>query len=234
MNTTAHSDSASEKPPVFPSDSWPQPQAREFAGRHITLRPLDIERDIDELFTNSHETEEARELWRYLPFGPFADVAEMRDLCRDWQAKPDTIPFTVWQNETRRRVGMISLMRIAAEHGVAELGFIWYAPAAQRTKANTEASYLLLRHCFDDLGYRRIEWKCHAANERSHRAALRLGFRFEGTFRQHMVVKGRNRDTDWLSMLDHEWPAARLAMERWLDAGESASLASLRATFVPR
>jgi RimJ/RimL family protein N-acetyltransferase len=210
--------------------SWPHPQAQEFAGRFITLTPLNIEDDMDALWHVSHNTEEARALWCYLPGGPFAEVAEMRAFFHDWQAKPDVVAFTVREKATHRRVGGISIMSIRPEHGVAELGFIWYAPGAQRTKANTEANCLLLRHCFDDLGYRRMEWKCNAANERSRRAALRLGYRFEGTFRQHMIVKGLNRDTAWFSMLDHEWADNRRAMERWLYEDEARSLASWRET----
>ncbi len=185
---------------------------------------------MDELWHVSHGTEEACELWRYLPCGPFSEVAEMRSFCRDWQAQPDVVAFTVRENATRRCVGGISIMSIRPEHGVAELGFIWYAPGAQRTKANTEANYLLLRHCFEHLRYRRMEWKCNAANERSQRAALRLGYRHEGTFRQHMIVKGLNRDTDWFSMLDHEWPHRREALKRWLYEDDSTPLANLRAS----
>jgi RimJ/RimL family protein N-acetyltransferase len=191
--------------------------------------PLNVEEDMDELWQISHATEEAREIWRYLPRGPFAGAAEMRKFCRGWQAHPDVVAFTVRESATGRCVGGISIMSIRPEHGVAELGFIWYAPSAQRTKANTEANYLLLRHCFEELRYRRMEWKCHASNERSQRAALRLGYRYEGTFRQHMVVKGLNRDTAWFSMLDHEWPEHRIAMERWLYNDDSTPLGDLRA-----
>jgi RimJ/RimL family protein N-acetyltransferase len=214
----------------FPENGWPRPEARDFAGRFITLTPMDVGGDVDELWHVSHATDEAQELWRYLPCGPFSEASEMAAFCRDWQAKPDVLIFTVRDNATQRRVGSISIMNVRPEHGVAELGFIWYAPAAQRTKTNTEANYLLLRHCFEDLHYRRMEWKCNAANERSHRAALRLGYRYEGTFRQHMVVKELNRNTDWFSMLDEEWPAARSAMERWLYGGDPSPRASLRET----
>ena len=104
-------------------------------------------------------------------------------------------------------------MSLRPAHGVGELGNIWFTPSAQGTGANPEANYLLLRHCFEELGYRRMEWKCNALNEPSRRAALRLGFRYEGTFRQHMLVKGENRDTAWFSMLDHEWPKAKAELE---------------------
>jgi RimJ/RimL family protein N-acetyltransferase len=111
-----------------------------------------------------------------------------------------------------------------------ELGNIWYGPSAQRTEANTEVTFLMLEEAFERLGHRRVEWKCDALNARSRAAALRLGFTFEGVFRQHMVIKGRNRDTAWFAMLDHEWPAARAAFERWLaaDPGARPSLQSLR------
>ncbi|MEQ1852870.1 MAG: GNAT family protein, partial [Chthoniobacteraceae bacterium] len=130
-----------------------------FAGKCITLTPLDVARDVVELFAISHADEEARNLWRYMPCGPFADVEAHAAFLREWKAKPDVIAFTVRDASTRRCVGSISLMNIRPEHGVAELGFIWYAPGAQRTKVNTEANYLLLRHCFEGLRYRRMEWK---------------------------------------------------------------------------
>jgi RimJ/RimL family protein N-acetyltransferase len=113
--------------------------------------------------------------------------------------------------------GFASFMRMEPAHGVIEVGNILLSPVLQRTTAATEAMYLMARHVFDDLGYRRYEWKCNAENEPSRRAALRLGFTFEGIFRQHMIVKGRNRDTAWFSILDHEWPARKAAFESWLN-----------------
>jgi RimJ/RimL family protein N-acetyltransferase len=113
--------------------------------------------------------------------------------------------------------GVVSYLRIDAANGVVEIGHIWYAPSIQRTRVTTEVTYLLAKHVFDDLGYRRLEWKCNAANERSRAAAERFGFTYEGTFRQHMMVKGANRDTAWFALLDGEWPATRAAFEAWLD-----------------
>jgi RimJ/RimL family protein N-acetyltransferase len=112
---------------------------------------------------------------------------------------------------------MASFMRMVPEHGVIEIGHIWFAPEIQRTRQATEAIFLLARHAFDDLGYRRLEWKCDSLNGPSRRAAERFGFTYEGVFRQHMVVKGRNRDTAWFSMTDGEWPIRRLAFEAWLE-----------------
>jgi RimJ/RimL family protein N-acetyltransferase len=114
-------------------------------------------------------------------------------------------------------VGVASYLRIEPAMGSIEVGHLAYSPALQRHPAATEAMYLMMRHVFDELGYRRYEWKCDDRNQASRRAALRLGFRFEGIFRQHMVIKGRNRDTAWYAILDSEWPALRAAFERWLD-----------------
>jgi RimJ/RimL family protein N-acetyltransferase len=126
---------------------------------------------------------------------------------------------------------MASYMRIDAANGVCEIGNIWFAPSLQRTCAATEAIYLMMRHVFDDLGYRRLEWKCDALNAASRRAAERLGFTFEGIFRQHMIIKGRNRDTAWYAIIDREWPARRRRLEVWLAAanfdGQGRQLSAL-------
>lgn len=203
------------------------PAPATFTGRFITLTPLDVAQDVAELFAISHADDETRQLWLRMPRGPFADVHEHAAFLREWQATPNVVAFVVRDTSTQHILGSISLMNIRAEHGVAELGNIWYAPAAQRTKANTEACFLLLRHCFENLRYRRMEWKCDARNERSRRAALRLGFTFEGIFRQHMIIKGENRDTAWFAMLDHEWPRIAAAMQRWLYEDDARSLGTL-------
>ena len=199
------------------------PPRRTHEGRHVRLSPLRSDEDAAELFQAGHEPPEAREIWRYLWHGPFAGEAEFRDWLRGVQDGADPLFITVTSKQTMRRVGMISIMRITPAHGVAELGHIWYGLSAQRTPVNTESVFLLLRHLFDDLGYRRVEWKCDAQNARSRAAALRLGFQFEGLFRQHMIVKGRNRDTTWFAMLDADWPARKANFERWLaDEGRSS------------
>lgn len=202
------------------------PKPEIFAGQFITLAPLDAASELEELFAISHADEECRKLWRYLPCGPFAKVEAYAAFLREWQAQPDVIAFTVRAAATRRCLGSISLMSIRAVHGVAELGNIWYAPAAQRTKANTEACYLLLRYCFEDLRFRRMEWKCNALNQPSQQAARRLGFTFEGIFRQHMIVKGESRDTAWFALLDHEWPRIGAALRHWLYEDDSAPLSA--------
>ena len=229
----------------FPA-TWPVPPHRAHEGRHVRLTPLRAEEDAAELYQAGHEPPEAREIWRYLPYGPFANEAEFREWLRGLQEGTDPIFFTVRAGDLQspsgdaggrggdskspapgRPVGMISILRIAPAHGTAELGHIWYGLAAQRTPVNTESVFLLLRHLFDDLGYRRVEWKCNTENARSRAAALRLGFQFEGLFRQHMVVKGRNRDTAWFSMLDADWPARKANFERWLADGGRSSLSEL-------
>ena len=210
----------------FPN-SCPKPARQAHAGRYVRLSPLQADEDADELYGSGHEPEDARNIWRHLPYGPFANRDAMHAWLRSIQDGSDPLFFTVSCRQTGHRVGMISILRIAPEHGCAELGHIWYGVAAQRTSINTESVLLLLRHLFDDLGYRRVEWKCDAENVRSRAAALRLGFEFEGIFRQHMIVKERNRDTAWFAMLDRGWPRRRAHFERWLASEGKESLSKL-------
>ncbi len=207
------------EPPVGDPVSGPAarlPESRVLDGRFVSLVPT-IAAHAAGLFTSVHGDASADDVWTYLPFGPFDDEAAMHAWVTWAETTPDFRYRTVFDRVSGRPVGMASFMRVDPEMRTIELGGIWYAPRAQRTRANTEATYLMLRECFD-LGYRRVEWKCNALNERSRDAALRIGFSFEGVFRQHMIVKGRNRDTAWFSMLDREWPTVRSNMERWLDA----------------
>lgn len=210
----------------FPA-SWPRPVAHELRGAHVTLRPLNADADAEALFTASHGTAAQQAIWTYLWYGPFPDLAAMRQWLGTLQGKSDPLFFTVHQTADDRPVGMISILNIAPDMGRAELGHIWHSPAVQRTKVNTEAVFLLLKHLFDDLGYRRVEWKCDSRNEPSRKAALRLGFAYEGLFRQHMIVKGANRDTTWFSILDQEWPRLRANFTRWLYDNDSVSLSAL-------
>ena len=198
---------------------WPRPDRRTFAGRLVRLEPVAAARHAAELYRASHEDEAARQVWTYLFHGPYPDEAAFAAWAEQAERSPDPLFFTVVEQGTGRASGVVSLMRIDPTTGVIEVGNIWYAPALQRTPIPTEAMQLLFAHVFDELGYRRLEWKCNAQNEPSRRAALRFGFTFEGVFRQHMVVKGRNRDTAWYAMLDHEWPALRTAYAAWLDPG---------------
>ncbi len=155
-------------------------------------------------------------MWQYLFDGPYATEADLtRDIAEKQSAK-DRIFYAIISGEIGAAAGYASFMRMDPAHGVIEVGNIMLSPSLQRTTAATEAMYLMARHAFD-LGYRRYEWKCNAENLPSRRAAERLGFTYEGIFRQHMVIKGRNRDTAWFSMLDSEWPARKTAFEAWLD-----------------
>jgi RimJ/RimL family protein N-acetyltransferase len=185
-------------------------------GRFVRLEPLSAARHATSLHAVSHADARARELWTYLFQGPFADEADYRASIERAEQSTDPLFFAVVDLADGRAKGQASLMRITPEMGVIEVGNIWYAPELQRTPASTEAMLLLFAYVFDELGYRRLEWKCNALNAASRRAALRLGFTFEGIFRQHMVVKGRSRDTAWYAMLDGEWPARKAAMRAWL------------------
>jgi RimJ/RimL family protein N-acetyltransferase len=190
------------------------PRRLSITGRYVTLDPLDPAAHGDHLWdgTSKHD-----DLWRYLFEGPFSDRTAFQAHLAKKAASDDPLFFAIVENAARRAVGYASFMRIDPVHAVIEVGSILYTPGLQRTAGATEAMYLMARQVFEDLGYRRYEWKCNALNLPSRRAAVRLGFTFEGTFRQHMVVKGRNRDTAWYSMLDTEWPARKAAFDRWLD-----------------
>ena len=160
------------------------------------------------------------QVWTWLSDGPFATEADLRRALAEKQAAANTVFLAIipeGTTEADRAAGYASYMRIEPAHGVVEVGNIMLAPGLQRTRAATEAMYLMASHVFDDLGYRRYEWKCNAQNQPSRRAALRLGFSFEGIFRQHMVIKDRNRDTAWFAVLDRDWPDRKRAFEAWLD-----------------
>jgi RimJ/RimL family protein N-acetyltransferase len=184
------------------------------SGRYVTLEPLDAERHAAALWqaVKGHD-----DLWAWLFDGPYASEADLRKAIEVKQAANGFVFLAIVPIETGQATGWASFMRIEPAHGVIEVGNIMLSPSLQRTTAATEAMYLMARHVFDDLGYRRYEWKCNALNLPSRRAAERLGFTFEGIFRQHMVIKGRSRDTAWYSMLDSEWPARKRAFEAWLD-----------------
>jgi RimJ/RimL family protein N-acetyltransferase len=201
-------------PVVDALPSGETPAAVPMEGGVVRLEPLDVARHEQALF----ESARSDDVWTYLPDGPFATRQDFRDWLETYDRKAGILPFVVVDQAHREARGMASYMNLAPAMGSIEVGYIWYTPAIQRTRLPTESMYLMFRHVFDDLGYRRLEWKCNALNARSKQAARRLGFTYEGTFRQHMIVKGRNRDTAWFSLLDHEWPTVRTAFERWLDA----------------
>jgi RimJ/RimL family protein N-acetyltransferase len=192
----------------------PHPQPVTLTGRTVTLEPLDAEKHTAALWQAIHGHDE---LWNWMFDGPFTDESAFRTAIAAKQTAPGFLFFAIIPASTDQAAGVASYLRIEPAHGVIEVGNIVFSPALQRTTAATEAMYLMARHVFEDLGYRRYEWKCNALNQPSRRTALRLGFTLEGIFRQHMVVKGKNRDTAWFSILDNEWPARKRAFESWLD-----------------
>lgn len=187
------------------------------AGFYCRLEPLDPLRHGDPLFDASMAPN-AEDRFRYL-----ADSPQGRAGFEGWLARAsaseDPLFYAVVDRSSGRCEGRQGFLRITPEHGVLEVGHILWGPAIARTRVATEALFLFARYAFDGLGYRRLEWKCDAGNEPSMRSARRFGFAYEGTFRQHMVVKGRNRDTAWFAMVDADWPAIREAFERWLAPG---------------
>ena len=185
-------------------------------GRWVTLAPLDPDKHAAALFEGSNGDAARESVWNYLFDGPYRSLDDFRSNIELKARSADPLFFAVVDNSSGRAVGYQTLMRIDAANRVIEVGNIMYTPAMQRTAGATEAQYLFARYVFDELGYRRYEWKCNNLNAPSKRAAKRFGFSFEGVFRQHMIVKGRNRDTAWFAMLDGEWPARKAAYERWL------------------
>ncbi len=198
-------------PPVDATPA-PMPGAVTLKGRFGTLERLNAARHGTDLWEalRGHD-----DVWAYLPAGPFADQAAFSAAIAAYEHSTERIFYAVL-DASGRTVGFLALMEIRPAMRVIEVGNIIYSPALQRTPLGTEAQYLIARYAFEALGYRRYEWKCNALNAPSRRAADRFGFTYEGTFRQHMIVKGRSRDTDWLSILDSEWPARKAAFERWL------------------
>jgi RimJ/RimL family protein N-acetyltransferase len=227
-------------PPAADLTRWtaagrPDPGAV-LAGARVRLEPLAVARHADDLLAAAQGDGADPRLWDFLAYGPFPDAASFRAHLAAQEGSTDPVFYAVVDGATGRAAGVVSLLRIDADHGSIEIGHVWFGGPLQRTPQATEAIHLLARHAFDDLGNRRLEWKCDAANARSRAAAERFGFTFEGVFRQHMVVKGRNRDTAWFSIIDGEWPAIDAAFTAWLapenfdaDGRQRRALADLRA-----
>jgi RimJ/RimL family protein N-acetyltransferase len=203
-----------------------QPAPVTLSGQFVTLRPLDPDADADSLFAISNGTAITLQgrhvdaydadalIWRFMGGGAFDNVAAMHAyLLTNFAA--NALPFVVIDSALNHPVGVATYMNNTPAHLKIELGNIWYSPIVQRTPVNTEVTYLMMSHAFA-LGYRRVEWKCNALNERSRRAALRMGFTFEGVQEAHFIVKGRNRDTAWFRVLDHEWAGVKAHLESLL------------------
>ena len=194
----------------------PAPERQPIAGgRLVTLVPMRPDLHAEDLWSSNATAADERS-WTYLPAGPFTTFEAHRDWIVSAAQSDDPLHYAVVETASGRAVGMAAYLRIMPAAGSIEVGWIHYSPALARTAGATEAMYLMMRHAFA-LGYRRYEWKCDSLNEPSRAAARRLGFTYEGTFRQATVYKGRTRDTAWFSIVDSEWPRLRAAFERWLD-----------------
>ena len=201
--------------PVATDLPRPRPEKVRLEGRFCSLVPLDVEAHGGQLW-EAFSADMTGVDWTYLPVAPIETEADFGVFLRAAEASEDPLYFTVL-NAEGRAVGHARYLRIDPANGVIEVGYIHFSPLMQRTPMSTEAMYLMMAYVFETLGYRRYEWKCDALNAPSLAAAKRLGFTFEGVFRQAVVYKGRNRDTAWLSVLDSEWPALKARFERWLD-----------------
>jgi RimJ/RimL family protein N-acetyltransferase len=209
------------QPIGFPVSGWApreRPPLTPMTGHYCRVEPLDPERHAAELYDAYSADREGR-LWTYLPWGPYASFEDYLAGVQIGLKRENFITYTVIDAISRKAVGVASYLNINLTAGSIEVGGIAYSPALQKTPAGTEAMFLMMRRAFDELGYRRYEWKCNSLNAASRAAAQRYGFRFEGIFRQADVVKGHNRDTAWLSITDAEWPGIRAAFECWLDPG---------------
>lgn len=184
-------------------------------GAFATLAPLSKQDHLDDLF-EAISTDETGKMWTYMPVGPFTEKKQFEDWM-DWAcASIDPLFLSILDNRTKKAVGFASYLRITPEQGVIEVGYIAFSPLLQRTPIATEAMYLMMKHVFEDLGYRRYEWKLDNLNALSHRAAKRLGFNYDGLFCQAVIYKGRNRDTAWYSILNSDWPRLKQGFESWL------------------
>jgi RimJ/RimL family protein N-acetyltransferase len=217
--------------PIGPALPGWQPPARPAAevlqGRYCLVEPLAVARHARALFDANGEDREQR-MWTYLYSGPYATFDEYQRWLLQRESSTDPLFRVFVDRASGRAVGLGSYMRIDPPAGSIEVGHIAMSPLLQRTPAATEAMYLMMRHAFE-LGYRRYEWKCDSLNQNSRRAAERLGFTFEGMFRQAAVYKGRSRDTAWYSVIDAEWPLLREAFECWLDPGNFDASGAQRA-----
>lgn len=184
-------------------------------GQYCRLEPLMIHKHAAQLF-DSLMLDNLGDTWTYLPYGPFNEYEAFLSWLQSTMSEPDTLLYAILDIKNSIPIGIAGYLRINPEHGVIEVGHLHFSKLLQKTPAATEAMFLMMEHAFDALNYRRYEWKCNALNDASKNAALRLGFTFEGIFRQSNVFKNRNRDTAWFSILDHEWPRLNKKLKEWL------------------
>lgn len=220
-------------PAVDPLPPGSKPDLRPLPGRWVRLDPLSVARHAQSLFNSFDSKDPEGRIWTWLAYGPFADLDQFAAWLKDREAARDPWFYAFVSRASGDALGMGAFMRADPGNGVIEIGNIWMSPQLQKTREATEAIFLMIRHAFDDLGVRRLEWKCDALNGPSRNAAKRFGFAFEGIFKQHMIIKGRNRDTAWFAMLDKDWPRIRQAFEAWLSPenfdAEGRQKASLKA-----
>ena len=219
--------------PLLDWTARPSPSRAPMLGTFCRLEPLDADAHAKQLY-DAHAADHEGRNWTYMPYGPFASASAYASWVESVQQGDDPMFFAIIDLVSQRPVGAASYLRIDPSMGVIEVGHVIFSPALQRTPAATDAMYLMMRRAFDEMGYRRYEWKCDSLNAPSRSAALRLGFQYEGTFRNAVVTKDRNRDTAWFSILDAEWPALRTALEQWLspsnfdsEGGQRARLSEL-------
>jgi RimJ/RimL family protein N-acetyltransferase len=200
-------------PIVDPKPPGSKPDMRPLHGLWVMLEPVSAARHAKDLYDAiaGHD-----DVWTWMGYGPWDGFDSFETWLREREAARDPWFYAFIRRDTGKACGMGAFMRCDAASGVIEIGHIWMSPELQKTREATEAIFLMIRHCFDDLGVRRLEWKCDALNAPSRKAAARFGFEFEGIFRQHMIIKGRNRDTAWFAMLDKDWHRVRAGFERWL------------------
>lgn len=203
-------------PVVEPLPPGSKPDLRPLHGVVMLLEPVSARKHGQDLYDSFTDNDPAGHVWTYLGYGPWDSFEQFEAWLAEREASRDPWFYAFVRRDTGKACGMGSFMRCDAANGVIEIGHIWMSPGLQKSRAATEAIFLMIRHCFDDLGVRRLEWKCDALNAPSRRAAERFGFVFEGIFRQHLIVKGRNRDTAWFAMLDADWPRIRRGFELWL------------------
>jgi RimJ/RimL family protein N-acetyltransferase len=203
-------------PVVDPPPPGSKPDMRPLHGRWMLLEPVSVQKHARGLYDSFDGKDAQGHIWTYLGYGPWESFEQFEVWLKEREVLRDPWYYAFIRRDGHLPLGMGSFMRCDAANGVIEIGHIWMSPQLQQTREATEAIFLMIRHCFDDLGVRRLEWKCDALNAPSRKAAERFGFAFEGIFRQHLIVKGRNRDTAWFATLDRDWPRVRAGFEVWL------------------
>ena len=201
---------------VDPLPPGSKPDMRPLHGLWMLIEPVSAAKHAHGLYASFDGKDPHGHVWTYMGYGPWESFEQFEAWVKEREATRDPWFYALVRRDGHVPLGMGAFMRSDAAHGVIEIGHIWMSPELQQTREATEAIFLMIRHCFDDLGVRRLEWKCDSLNAPSRKAAERFGFAFEGIFRQHFIIKGRNRDTAWFAMLDKDWPRVRAGFEAWL------------------